>query len=152
MKKIISILISISLVSCFLTASKKVYVHSYTKKNGTVVSAHSYIRKNGTTVSTHYRNYSGTSHYSLRSYDPPRLYHSPRSHLSYPTTATRNNNGRLKRSEAAKREFMRLTGYPHGRTGYVIDHIIPLKKGGCDCPSNMQWQTIFDGKQKDKWE
>jgi len=33
-----------------------------------------------------------------------------------------------------------------------IVHIIPLKKGGCDCPSNMQWQTKEAAKEKDKWE
>jgi len=47
---------------------------------------------------------------------------------------------------------MRMTGYPHGRPGYIIDHIKPLKKGGCDCPSNMQWQTKAAAKAKDKWE
>jgi hypothetical protein len=36
--------------------------------------------------------------------------------------------------------------------GYVIDHIISLDCGGRDAPSNMQWQTIAEGKAKDKWE
>jgi hypothetical protein len=36
--------------------------------------------------------------------------------------------------------------------GYVIDHVKPLACGGEDAPSNMQWQTIADGKAKDKWE
>lgn len=36
--------------------------------------------------------------------------------------------------------------------GYVVDHIIPLCGGGADAPSNMQWQTIEDGKLKDKEE
>jgi hypothetical protein len=36
--------------------------------------------------------------------------------------------------------------------GYVIDHVNPLACGGPDAPSNMQWQTIADGKAKDKWE
>jgi hypothetical protein len=29
---------------------------------------------------------------------------------------------------------MTQTGYPHGRPGYVVDHIIPLKRGGADEP------------------
>ena len=80
-------------------------------------------------------------------------YHSTSTHRkTYSTGATRNSHGKIKRSSKARYEFMKQTGYPHGRKGYVIDHIIPLKKGGCDCPSNMQWQTIQDAKAKDKWE
>lgn len=36
--------------------------------------------------------------------------------------------------------------------GYVVDHIKPLACGGKDHPSNMQWQTVAEGKAKDKWE
>lgn len=36
--------------------------------------------------------------------------------------------------------------------GWVIDHIIPLACNGPDTPSNMQWQTKQDAKDKDKWE
>jgi hypothetical protein len=28
---------------------------------------------------------------------------------------------------------MTQTGYPHGRPGYVVDHVIPLKRGGARC-------------------
>lgn len=64
----------------------------------------------------------------------------------------RDKNGKIKRSETAKHDFMKQSGYPNGRPGYVIDHIKPLSKGGCDCPENMQWQTIAAAKEKDKWE
>jgi hypothetical protein len=64
----------------------------------------------------------------------------------------RDKNGKIIRSEAAIYEFKVKSGYPNGRQGYVIDHIVPLKKGGCDCPENMQWQTIEEAKAKDKWE
>ena len=64
----------------------------------------------------------------------------------------RDSKGRIKRSQSAKNDFKKQSGYPKGRSGYVIDHIKPLKYGGCDCPENMQWQTIADGKAKDKWE
>lgn len=71
-----------------------------------------------------------------------------------PSTSTvgRDFHGRIKRSESAKLAFMRMTGYAHGRPGYVVDHVVPLAKGGADDPSNMQWQTIQDAKAKDKWE
>ncbi len=36
--------------------------------------------------------------------------------------------------------------------GYVIDHVKPLACGGADAAENMQWQTIAEGKAKDKWE
>lgn len=64
----------------------------------------------------------------------------------------RDSHGRIKRSEAAKRDFMKSTGFLHGRPGFVLDHIKPLKEGGCDCPANIQWQTKADAKAKEKWE
>ena len=58
----------------------------------------------------------------------------------------------IHRSRAAVRQFERATGYPRGRKGYVVDHVWPLLCGGRDAPENMQWQTIEEGKRKDKWE
>jgi hypothetical protein len=71
---------------------------------------------------------------------------------SAPSTSSRDSRGRIKRSAAAKEEFERETGYPHGRPGYVVDHIVPLACGGADAPSNMQWQTVEEGKAKDETE
>lgn len=64
----------------------------------------------------------------------------------------RDTHGRIARSGAAKHDFMKQTGYPDGRPGYVVDHRIPLKRGGADTPSNMQWQTRAAAKAKDKIE
>ena len=64
----------------------------------------------------------------------------------------RDDKGRIQRSAAARHAFARQTGYPNGRPGYVIDHIVPLACGGADAPSNMQWQTVAAGKAKDKVE
>ena len=45
------------------------------------------------------------------------------------------------------------TGQTHGPCkGYVIDRVIPLVCGGAEAPSNMQWQTIAEAKEKDRWE
>ena len=64
----------------------------------------------------------------------------------------RTTDGKIKRSAAVVRQFKQQTGYPAGKPGYVIDHIIPLKRGGCDSVDNMQWQTKEEAKEKDKWE
>lgn len=76
----------------------------------------------------------------------------------YCVTCERDAHGHIKRSLEAKKEFKRLhpcpsTGKPYGKCpGYIIDHIIALKRGGKDEPSNMQWQTVEEAKEKDKWE
>lgn len=68
-------------------------------------------------------------------------------------TSAGSADARIHRSHAARDAFCASTGYPHcKRPGYVVDHVIPLACGGPDQPSNMQWQTIAEGKAKDKWE
>ncbi|HWG22007.1 MAG TPA: HNH endonuclease signature motif containing protein [Terracidiphilus sp.] len=73
-------------------------------------------------------------------------------------SVTRDSHGRIRRSAAAKDAFKRQQPCPStGRIsgacpGYVIDHVKPLECGGADAPSNMQWQTVADGKAKDKTE
>jgi hypothetical protein len=75
--------------------------------------------------------------------------------LASPTASA---DARTKRSQSAKVEFKRehpcpATGATKGACrGYVIDHVHPLACGGPDRPENMQWQTVAEGKAKDKWE
>lgn len=66
--------------------------------------------------------------------------------------ATRAINGRIARSPEERKAFMKETGYPKGRKGYIVDHVVPLECGGADSPANMQWQTVTEAKAKDKTE
>ncbi len=68
------------------------------------------------------------------------------------TCRVKSADGAYVRSMTRRRLFLKLTGYPKGRPGFVVDHIIALQCGGCDLPSNMQWQTIKDAKDKDRLE
>ena len=70
----------------------------------------------------------------------------------------RDSHGHIKRSPAAKGHFKKAnpcpsTGKSSGACpGYVIDHVVPLKRGGKDAPENMQWQTKEAATAKDKRE
>jgi hypothetical protein len=70
----------------------------------------------------------------------------------------RSASGKISRSHAAKDSFQKShpcpsTGNTSGACpGYVVDHVKPLKSGGADEPSNMQWQTTNESKIKDKTE
>jgi hypothetical protein len=70
----------------------------------------------------------------------------------------RTSHGSTKRDPQQRAKFMRSHPCPStGKTsggcpGYVVDHVKPLKRGGADSPSNMQWQTKEAAKAKDRWE
>jgi hypothetical protein len=56
------------------------------------------------------------------------------------------------RNPAVKHQFDVMNGYPHGRKGYIVDHVCALGQGGIDSVVNMQYQTIADSKVKDRME
>jgi hypothetical protein len=115
-------------------------------KSGGTTGTHvkGYVKKDGTAVAPRARNAPHT--HATKPLPPP-----PPPSSSTKIT-TRDAHGRIARSESEKHEFERQTGYPHGRPGYVVDHIRPLACGGADAPSNMQWQTVAAAKAKDKVE
>ena len=81
-----------------------------------------------------------------------------RSHSKTDPGVLRDSHGHIKRSKAAKDTFKKnnpcpSTGESSGPCpGYVVDHVVPLKRGGSDTPANMQWQTKEEAKAKDKIE
>jgi hypothetical protein len=115
-----------------------VHVKEYTKKDGTTVKAHD------------------------RKAPEKRASTAPRTPKAKPEKAApvktpavsvaSGDRARIQRSDAARHAFARQTGYPNGRPGYVIDHIVPLACGGVDAPSNMQWQSLAEAKTKDQTE
>ena len=70
----------------------------------------------------------------------------------------RDAHGRIERSQTARAAFKRehpcpATQQPTGPCpGYIIDHVIALKRGGPDTSANMQWQTVDEAKAKDRLE
>jgi len=102
-------------------------------------------------------SHSSTSHTGI----PSRSASVSRSHTSSSHRALgvpRDTHGKIARSASAKHAFRLRHPCPStGRTsgacpGYVIDHVVALKHGGADAPSNMQWQTEAAAKAKDRWE
>jgi hypothetical protein len=75
-----------------------------------------------------------------------------------PSAVQRDAHGRIERSGAARAAFKREQPCPASRQpkgpypGYIIDHVIALKRGGADTPANMQWQTVGEAKAKDRVE
>src|SRR2546425_1164503 len=60
--------------------------------------------------------------------------HSPKGTSKAAPGVKRDAHGRIARSETAKRDFMKQSGHPNGRPGYVVDHIVPLKRAAVTVP------------------
>jgi len=140
----------ISVTPAFATGSRT--SHSYSTRSH---SSHSYRSRSSSSHRT--RSSTGRSHRSGSAYSSHRSY-GTRSPRTSTYAVQRDSHGRIKRSAAAKNDFKRQHPCPStGRSsgacpGYVIDHVRALECGGPDTSSNMQWQTVADGKAKDKTE
>lgn len=82
----------------------------------------------------------------------------PGSHSTTPPWVHRDSHGKIARDPRQLNDFKKQHACPStGKTygscpGYTVDHVVPLKRGGADSPSNMQWQSNAAAKEKDKWE
>ncbi len=140
--------------------------HVSTPSAGGSVKVHGYTRKDGTYVAPYTRSapHEQTTTTLPTTGTPSRSSANVASHESHASIAStapgvvRDSHGRIKRSEEARAAFERshpcpATGRSSGACpGYVVDHIVALKRGGADAPSNMEWQTIEAAKAKDRWE
>ncbi len=63
-------------------------------------------------------------------------------------SCARDSHGRIKRDRAAVEKFKRAHPKPPGCEHCEVDHIIPLAKGGRDDPSNMQWLSRAEHREK----
>lgn len=62
-----------------------------------------------------------------------------------------DKDGRVVQSTDARRRFMEQSGYPQGRIGYVICHIVPVYNGGLDAVENMTWRPINEAFAQEPW-
>jgi hypothetical protein len=57
-------------------------------------------------------------------------------------------SGKVYRDYKAVNDFKRQNPKPKDGHAYDIDHVKPLKAGGADKPSNMQWIKTEDHRKK----
>lgn len=156
---------------CYVVLSQAAFAqshhHSYTShsskshksksRNRGPVDVRGYYRKDGTYVAPYSRSLPGMAEPRESAVRTYRRGYIAEGYSPHPSVRL-DKHGKIKRSKAARSAFERQSPCPStGRTrgacpGYVVDHVIPLECGGADAPSNMQWQTVADGKAKDKTE
>jgi hypothetical protein len=64
----------------------------------------------------------------------------------------KDKSNRVIQSTSARREFLVKSGYPKGRIGHVIDHIVPIEKGGADVVGNLYWASYKEAREKETWD
>ena len=156
-------------IICLIAGSlfgQDVQVRSYTRKDGTEVSAYTRSKPNRSDTNLYTQpgpSYGGGSHRVL-SYSghcailDPGFIACGGQLLEYGIVLPKPPKEKHKRDPREKAAFERSHPCPaNNRTsgscpGYVVDHVVPLACGGADDPSNMQWQSVAEGKAKDKWE
>ena len=120
--------------------------------SSTYSSSHSGSHSSGHSSSQSSRHSGGHSSSASSSYSAGG------SHSKATSGVPRDSHGKIARDPRQLNSFKKqhpcpFTGKTYGSClGYIVDHVIPLKRGGADAPSNMQWQTSAAAREKDKWE
>ena len=146
-RAVLVILLVLPVVGWARSKSSSVHVHGYTTRSGHYVAPYTRSAPHTYTPSAPASPGASTSRTTSLHSTIPRA-----------VGVTRASHGHIKRSEGARLAFEHHHPCPStGKTsggcpGYVIDHVVPLKRGGADDPSNMQWQTTGAAKAKDRWE
>jgi len=118
---------------------------------------HSATRSHGSGSHSATGSNSGGSHSGAKSHSSS-THSGTGSHSKTAPGVHRDSHGKIARDPRQTNAFKKQHPCPStGKTsgscpGYVIDHVTPLKRGGADSPSNMQWQTEGAAKRKDRWE
>jgi len=60
----------------------------------------------------------------------------------------RDAHGVVMRSRLRRAMFLRMIGLRRPPQGYAVNHIVPLRCGGCDLPSNMELMAIADWRAR----
>ena len=129
----------------------------------TVVIGMALVLSTGAVAKASTHHYPSSSHHSGGSHRSSSSHHSIGHYYGSKFSrkaagVPRDSKGRIERSSQAKSAFKSQHACPSTRkrsgacSGYVIDHVTPLKRGGADSSSNMQWQTKEAAKAKDKVE
>ncbi len=147
------------------TRSDGTYVQGYERRDRGVAKVSNYSQREGQGAASGVRSSSALMPVKKEHLDPAAYKGakvmttsaSPRFQAASVPGVKRDHHGKIARSQTAKNDFKATHPCPSTHKsgacpGYVIDHIMALKRGGADDPSNMQWQTIAAAKAKDRWE
>jgi len=118
--------------------------HSSPDTHGGHGSPHTPAPKAPSAKAPHFRPHAGVPNAT------PHAGGAGKSHEYASPGVARNSEGRIKRSEEAKHDFLKAHGYSKVPKGYQVDHIVPLYAGGKDVPSNMQLLTVAEHQAKTK--
>lgn len=138
---LVGFLIAISPVLAEGKSTRSSYGKSSYKSRSTIYAPHKSLRSSSSYQSKTYGVQKSITH-------PKSTFKTGGTKYNYNERYKGSGLPKVKRSEAAKKQFLKSKGYKRVPPGYEVDHIVPLSKGGRDEPSNMQLIPKSVHKQK----